>query len=271
MQSSVRQPAIYLTHGGGPCFWMEFPAPFGPHAYEGLRTYLASLLGSLPAPPRAILMVSAHWEAPVPTVASAPAPPMLFDYYGFPPHTYQLNYPAPGAPQLAAQVRTLLAGAGIAAASDAERGFDHGVFVPMLIIDPAARIPVLMLSLAADLDPARHWALGAALAPLRSDGVLIIGSGSSYHNLRAIFASGEGGSEAFDAWLNETAVEVAPAERHERLIAWERAPQARACHPRAEHLIPLMVTAGAAGEDPGRASFRGRIGGKTYSCFTFGA
>ncbi len=271
MQSPVRQPAIYLTHGGGPCFWMEFPAPFGPHAYEGLRSYLAGLLESLPAPPRAILMVSAHWEEPVPTVSSAAAPPMLFDYYGFPPHTYQLNYPAPGDPQLAAQVRTLLAGAGIAAASNAERGFDHGVFVPMLIIDPAARIPVLMLSLAADLDPARHWALGAALAPLRSDGVLIIGSGSSYHNLRAIFAGGDGGSAAFDAWLNETVVEVAPAERRERLIAWEGAPQARACHPRAEHLIPLMVAAGAAGDDPGRASFRGRIGGKAYSCFTFGA
>ena len=270
MQSSVRQPTIYLTHGGGPCFWMEFPAPFGPQAYEGLRVYLAGVLDSLPAPPRAILMVSAHWEEAVPTVSSAAAPAMLFDYYGFPPHTYQLKYPAPGAPELAARVSGLLEGAGIRAASTAERGFDHGVFVPMLIIDPAARIPVLTLSLTADLDPARHWALGAALAPLRSEGVLIIGSGSSYHNLRAIFAGGAGGSEAFDAWLNDTAVQVAPAERRARLLAWEHAPQARACHPREEHLLPLMVAAGAAGDDPGRATFRGRIGGKAYSCFSFG-
>jgi aromatic ring-opening dioxygenase catalytic subunit (LigB family) len=144
------------------------------------------------------------------------------------------------------------------------------VFVPMLISDPAAHIPVLMLSLTADLAPARHWALGAALAPLRSDGVLIIGSGSSYHNLRAIFAGGAGGSEAFDAWLNDTAVQVAPAERRARLLAWEHAPQARACHPREEHLLPLMVAAAAAGDDPGRARFRGRIGGKAYSCFSFG-
>lgn len=164
MSGAVQMPTVYLTHGGGPCFWMEFPPPFGPQAYEGLRAYLAGLLASLPAAPRAIVMVSAHWEEAVPTVSTAPFPPMLFDYYGFPPHTYRLSYPAPGSPGLAERVRGLLEATGIETAANAERGFDHGVFVPMLIIDPATRIPVVMLSLAADLDPARHLAIGAALA-----------------------------------------------------------------------------------------------------------
>ncbi len=270
MTSLVRQPTVFLTHGGGPCFWMDFPAPMGPHAYDGLRDYLSALIGGLPAAPRAIVMVSAHWEEAAPTVSAAPAPGMLFDYYGFPPHTYRLSYPAPGEPQLAERVRGLLGAAGIAAGTDAARGFDHGVFVPMLIADPSARIPVVMLSLEASLDPARHLAIGAALAPLRAEQVLIIGSGSSYHNLRAIFDGGEAGSVAFDDWLNETATAVDPAARRARLIDWRRAPNARACHPREEHLIPMMVAAGAAGEDPGRATFRGRIGGKAYSCFSFG-
>lgn len=268
--SAVSQPAIYLTHGGGPCFWMEFPEPFGPHAYDGLRAYLAGLIAGLTAPPQAIVMISAHWEAEVPTVSIAPAPAMLFDYYGFPPHTYQLRYGAPGSPQLAERVLALLQAAGITAAADSERGFDHGVFVPMLIIDPEARIPVLMLSLARDLDPARHLAIGAALAPLRAENVLIIGSGSSYHNLRAVFAGGEGGSVAFDEWLNETATMTDASERRARLIAWRAAPNAHACHPRAEHLIPLMVTVGAAADEPGHADFRGVIGEKAYSCFSFG-
>ncbi len=269
MPDVVRQPAVFLTHGGGPCFWMEFPEPFGPHAYDGLRAYLAGLIAGLAAPPRAIVVVSAHWEEAVPTVSTAVAPAMLFDYYGFPPHTYRLSYTAPGAPQVAERIRSLLCSRGIAVAADAGRGFDHGVFVPMLIIDPAARIPVVMLSLAADLDPARHLAIGAALSPLRSEQILIIGSGSSYHNLRAVFDGGEGGSGAFDEWLNETAT-ADGATRRARLIDWRSAPHARACHPRAEHLIPMMVAAGAAEDEPGRAAFRGRIGGKAYSCFSFG-
>ena len=270
MSGAAHMPTVYLTHGGGPCFWMEFPPPFGPHAYEGLRGYLAGLLASLPATPSAIVMVSAHWEQAVPTVSTAPLPPMLFDYYGFPPHTYRLSYSAPGSPGLAGRVRGLLEAAGIETAVDTERVFDHGVFVPMLIIDPAMRIPVVMLSLAADLDPARHLAIGAALAPLRAEQVLIIGSGSSYHNLRAIFAGGEGGSGAFDAWLVETATALEPGARRDRLLRWRSAPNAIACHPRAEHLIPLMLAVGAAGDDPGHVTFRERIGGKAYSCFSFG-
>lgn len=271
MTACQRQPAIYITHGGGPCFWIELPAPFGPHAYDSLKAYFAGLLASLPERPRAILIASAHWEEPVPTVSTAAAPPMLYDYYGFPPHTYRLQYPAPGAPEIAGRVRELLAHAGQAVATDERRGFDHGVFVPLLIIDPEAAIPVVMLSLAADLDPARHLAVGAALAPLREEGVLVIGSGSSYHNLRAIFAGGEDrASIEFDEWLNETVTHTDSVIRAGRLIDFRSAPGSASSHPRPEHLLPLMVAAGAAGNEPGRASFRDRIAGKAYSCFTFG-
>lgn len=167
----TRQPVFYLTHGGGPCFWMEFPEPFGAHAYDRLRDYFSGLIASLSARPEAVLVVSAHWEERIPTVSLSAAPPMIYDYYGFPPHTYQLEYPAPGAPEVAGRALELLQSAGIAAGADEHRGFDHGVFVPMMIIDPEARLPVATLSLKDNLDPAQHLAIGSALAPLRDEGV----------------------------------------------------------------------------------------------------
>jgi len=266
----TRLPSLYITHGGGPCFWMEFGPPFGPHAFEKLRGYLAGLIDSLPVRPKAILVASAHWEESRPTVSTAAKPGMLFDYSGFPPHTYKLNYPAPGSPELAQRVRDLLKMAQIDSGTDNARGFDHGVFVPQLIIDPKAEIPVVMLSLQENLDPATHIAIGKALAPLRDEGVLIIGSGSSYHNLRDFFSGDGRASVAFDNWLAETATQADATQRNARLIAWEKAPNARACHPREEHLIPLMVAAGAAGQDAGRQSFNDRIGGQAVSCFSFG-
>ena len=138
---SVRQPAIFVPHGGGPCFWMDWPAPFGPHAWDGLKDYLASVLKSLPERPKAFLVVTAHWETDKPTVSVNPKPGMLYDYNGFPPHTYKLSYPAPGDPELAAEVKRLVEAAGLPIATDGERGFDHGVFVPFLIVDPKAEIP----------------------------------------------------------------------------------------------------------------------------------
>ncbi|HVZ02177.1 MAG TPA: class III extradiol ring-cleavage dioxygenase [Dongiaceae bacterium] len=265
-----RLPSLYITHGGGPCFWMEFGPPFGPHAFDKLRAYLAGLIDSLPERPKAILVVSGHWEEDRPTVSTAARPGMLFDYYGFPPHTYQLSYPAPGAPDLAQHVRGLLQAAGIDCGTDDKRGFDHGVFVPQLIIDPKAEIPVVMLSMRHDLDPAAHIAIGKALAPLRDEGVLIVGSGSSYHNLRQFFTGDGRASVPFDDWLAETATEPDADRRNARLVGWEKAPNARLCHPREDHLIPLMVAAGAAGADVGRHSFHDRIGGQAISCFSFG-
>jgi aromatic ring-opening dioxygenase catalytic subunit (LigB family) len=266
----MRQPSLYITHGGGPCFWMEFGPPFGPHAFEKLRAYLAGLIAGLPERPQAILVVSGHWEEDRPTVSTAARPGMLFDYYGFPPHTYQLRYPAPGAPDLALRVRGMLQGAGIACDTDDKRGFDHGVFVPQLIIDPEARIPVCMLSMRHDLDPAAHIAIGAALEPLRDEGVLILGSGSSFHNLRTFFSGDGRASLPFDDWLNETVTAADATTRNARLKDWARAPNARLCHPREDHLIPLMVAAGAAGKDSGRRSFRDLIGNQAVSCFAFG-
>jgi aromatic ring-opening dioxygenase catalytic subunit (LigB family) len=264
----ARLPAIFITHGGGPCFWMTFPEPLGPNAFKGLGQYFSGLLAGLPERPRAVVIISAHWEEDRPTVSTAPHPGMLFDYYGFPPHTYELSYPAAGSPTLAAEVVALLSEAGIACGTDDERGFDHGVFVPMLMIDPDANLPVVMLSLQTDLDPETHLAIGAALAPLRDQGVLIIGSGSSFHNLRSYFNGQPGEAKQFDDWLTE-AVEHS-AGRETQLIGWSQAPAARACHPREEHLLPLMVAAGAAQGEAGRRVFHDLIGGKPMSGYSFG-
>jgi len=268
--TTVRQPAIFIPHGGGPCFWMESPQPFGPHAWDGLRAYLAGLVASLPERPKAFVVVTAHWEEAQPTVSTAAAPGMLYDYYGFPAHTYQLKYPAPGAPAIAAEVKGLIATAGLKVGENAERGFDHGVFVPFLIIDPQAQIPVVMLSLQRDLDPALHIAVGKALAPLRDKGIAIVGSGMSFHDLRH-FRDGDGrASRLFDAWLDETLTKTDPATREQRLSHWSEAPAARACHPREEHLLPLMVVVGAAEDAAGARSFSEAIGGKAISAFRFG-
>lgn len=266
----ARQPSFFLSHGGGPCFWMEFSEPFGAHAFDALRDYLAGLLASLPQRPRAILMVSAHWEEALPTIGSDPAPKMIYDYYGFPDHTYQLQYPAPGSPELAEKIHYLLQQAGIPSVLDAKRGFDHGVFVPMLIVDPEAKIPVVTLSLKKNLDPAEHLAIGAALQPLRDDNVLILGSGNSYHNLREFFNGVPEKAALFDAWLTAAVIQPNAAARQAALTAWETAPAARACHPREEHLLPLMVAAGAGGEDSAQRAFHDVIGGKAISGYRFG-
>jgi aromatic ring-opening dioxygenase catalytic subunit (LigB family) len=264
----ARLPAIFVTHGGGPCFWMSFPEPLGPHAFVKLGHYFSGLLATMPERPKAVVIVSAHWEEAQPTVSTASQPGMLFDYYGFPPHTYELSYPAAGFPALAAKVKGLLEEAGISCGTDDKRGFDHGVFVPMLMIDPNADLPVVMLSLQQDLDPARHLAIGRALAPLREEGVLIIGSGSSFHNLRTYFNGAPEEAAEFDAWLTETVESAAGRER--RLTDWAQAPSAKACHPREEHLLPLMVAAGAAQGEAGRRVFHDLIGGKPMSGYSFG-
>lgn len=268
MTAPHRQPAIFLSHGGGPCFWMEWPEPIGRHGWDGLRDYLSGLVATLPERPRAFLVISAHWEEEVPTIGASATPEMIYDYYGFPPHTYELQYPAPAALDIARQARELLEGAGIETATDTERGYDHGVFVPFLIVNPEADIPVALLSLRHDLDPAAHIAIGRALAPLRDQGVAIIGSGMSYHNLRE-FRDGDGAASArFDQWLTDT-VTADPQARDAGLIDWQGAPAARAVHPREEHLLPLMVVAGAAGSDRGRRDFHDIIGGKTISGYRF--
>jgi aromatic ring-opening dioxygenase catalytic subunit (LigB family) len=247
--SSTRMPTAFLPHGGGP--WPFVELGLGPKDQsDRLRAYLEAVPSTLPMAPRALLVISAHWEEAVPTVMSAERPPMLYDYSGFPPESYTITWPAPGAPQLAQRVRTLLEGAGFSTGADAQRGFDHGTFVPLKLAFPRAEVPTVQLSLKAGLDPAEHLAMGRALAPLRDEGVFIVGSGMTFHNLRAFFrGGGEAASEAFDGWLQETMRLPAP-ERDRRLTAWAQAPMARLVHPREEHLLPLMVVAGAGGSDP---------------------
>jgi aromatic ring-opening dioxygenase catalytic subunit (LigB family) len=237
----LRQPSLFIPHGGGPCFFM--PDPRG--TWTRMEAYLRALPATLPEPPRAILVISGHWETPAFAFSASEAPPLIFDYYGFPPETYRLSWPAPGAPWLAERGAALLREAGLPAAIEPERGFDHGVFVPLKVAFPQADVPVVQMALHASLDPALHVAAGRALAPLRDEGVLVLGSGMSFHNLRAMGdPRAEAPSREFDRWLTAAAEAEAP-DRAALLGRWESAPWARACHPREEHLLPLMVAAGA--------------------------
>jgi aromatic ring-opening dioxygenase catalytic subunit (LigB family) len=238
-------PTYFLSHGGGPWPWMR--DQYGT-AYDQLDASLRDLPRQIGGKPLAALVITAHWEGPDFLLSSHATPPMIYDYGGFPAHTYQIQYPAPGAPALAARVQALLDDAGQPARLDPERGFDHGTFSALYPIFPQADVPIVQLSLKQGLDPATHLAAGRALRPLRDAGVLIIGSGLSYHNLRAFNASGAGASHQFDAWLRAT-MALPAAERTAQLTAWEQAPAARQAHPRAEHLLPLMVVVGAAEQD----------------------
>jgi aromatic ring-opening dioxygenase catalytic subunit (LigB family) len=269
--TTSRQPVVFLPHGGGPWPFVKLgweSAPGYKAEYDSLYAYLQSVADLGPTPPKAILVVSGHWEARVPTVQTNPTPPLLFDYYGFPQEAYELTWPAPGAPALAARVRALVEAAGFSSAEDGERGFDHGTFIPLKVTWPEANIPTIQLSLVAGLDPETHVRLGRALAPLRDEGVLIVGSGMSYHNLRELFDREAAApvAEAFDAWLREAAT-AAPAVRDAALTAWETAPFARRAHPREEHLIPLHVIAGAAGDDALHRAWTGTFMGTRISAF----
>jgi aromatic ring-opening dioxygenase catalytic subunit (LigB family) len=270
MEQRAKLPVIYLPHGGGPWPFVDLGRFFDARESDALARYLRGIPSSLPQKPKALVVVSAHWEAPVPTVMTNARPPLFFDYYGFPEESYRLSWPAPGDPELAAQVRTLLEKAGFASAADAERGFDHGTFVPLKLTFPDADVPTIQLSLERGLDPARHLAIGRALAPLREEGVLLVGSGMSFHNMREFGrGSASAGSKAFDAWLQRAVVGNADA-RDAELARWESAPAAREAHPREEHLLPLLVMAGAAGSDRGRIAFSGTFGGPRITAVHFG-
>lgn len=264
---SKRMPTAFVPHAGGPLGHVEFGVPAAD--VDGFVSYWRSLRALTPAPPSALVVISAHWEAAVPTVMTSPNPPMLYDYGGFPPESYRITWPAPGDPALAARVRALLGAAGIDSGEDPHRGYDHGTFVPLKVTYPGAEVPVVQLSLAAGLDPATHLQIGRALAPLRDEGVFIVGSGDSFHNLRAFGPASYDRSTAFNAWLTE-AVTQPQQQREARLVQWSSAPFAQQCHPRAEHLIPLMVVAGAAGEDAGVRTWGGGLFGTEQVGFHFG-
>ena len=266
MPMTPRLPTYFISHGGGP--W-----PYMPDMRRQMRLLeesLADMPRQIGGTPRAVLVISGHWEEAEFTVMSSPNPPMIYDYSGFPPHTYSVIYAAPGAPAVAQRVQQLIAASGHTALLDADRGFDHGTFAPLVVMYPEAQVPVLQLSLKRRLNPKEHIAIGQALAPLRDEGVLIVGSGLSYHNLRMFGPQAEVPSKAFDQWLQAT-LAAAPAQRVSLLTAWATAPAARQCHPREEHLLPLMVALGAAYDDPAICVYHedGIFGGVTASSFRF--
>lgn len=229
---------IFVPHGGGPRPVMNDPA------HAGLTASLQSMGDQLKGA-KAILVISAHWEESAITVSAQTQPGMYYDYYNFPPQAYELQYPAPGAPDLALQVQAMLSQQGIDCRLDHERGYDHGTFIPLMLMAPAADIPVLQMSLRADLDPQAHIDLGKALAPLLDQGVVIMGSGLTFHSFPAMRNPDKTEalprSKVFDDWLNMTVLSNDEAS----MAAWGNAPEGRFCHPREEHLLPLHVCFGA--------------------------
>lgn len=256
---------LFLPHGGGPLPLLGDP---GHRHLVGFLQEIAPSLGQ----PSAILVISAHWEEAIATVTHGENPALIYDYYGFPEAAYQIGYPAPGSPALADKIFQLLNLQGIEARLDSERGFDHGLFVPLKIMYPAADIPCVQLSLLQSMDPAAHVRIGKALSPLRRENVLILGSGFSFHNLKAFFAPTNGTpdlkNEAFEEWLIDscTSPNLSAEERETRLIRWREAPFASYCHPREEHLLPLHVCLGLS-DAPARLVFSGGVSGKRASAF----
>jgi len=235
----------YISHGGGPLPLL------GDAAHDQLVDNLRHLATILPRP-SAVVIISAHWEADKPTITGGERPELIYDYYGFPRESYSIAYPAPGEPALAARIFDLLVNKKLDPVLDMNRGFDHGVFVPLKIMYPEADIPCVQLSLLAGLHPLEQIRIGEALTPLLSKRVLLLGSGFSFHNLQAFFAPTTDQSQsmnaAFERWLIDTctAKKLQEQERRQRLIDWQLAPAARYCHPREEHLLPLHVCYGAA-------------------------
>ncbi|KAH7308124.1 Extradiol ring-cleavage dioxygenase, class III enzyme, subunit B [Stachybotrys elegans] len=258
-------PVIALSHGGGPMPILEPSGGIHKDVVSSLKTRVPKILGvGTPSQPRAIVLVTAHWQTPQPTVTSAAKPDLLYDYYGFPAEAYSLKYPAPGEPSVAQKVREAFAAQGFEAVLDPERGWDHGVFVPLLLALPQCEIPIVQVSILASQDASAHLRLGAALAPLRADNIAIVGSGfASFHNLpkmRSLMGGGGGGGvvlgqlQEWNAALKQAVTSEDSEERWRRLEGWRDFPHADVAHPPrgADHFMPLLVAAGAAGAEKTR-------------------
>lgn len=264
---SVKMPAYFISHGGGPWPWV----PDLRKLFGNLERSLKQMVMDFPAQPKAILMISGHWETESVQVMASDKPPMLYDYHGFPQHTYEVVYAAPGAPTIADRVVQLLNKNGIDASQNLTQGYDHGSFAPMEIMYPKADMPLLQLSILQSYDPISHISIGEALAPLRDEGVAIIGSGLSFHNLRMMGPASKKTSAAFDRWLNQS-LELPQAERLSAIKDWESAPHARECHPQEDHLVPLFVALGAAQSEHMTRIYHETelMGGITASSYRFG-
>jgi 4,5-DOPA dioxygenase extradiol len=260
----IRAQIVYFSHGAGPLPLL------GDASHKAMVDFMRQLPSRLQKPD-AVLVISAHWEEGTATLLGGRTPPMLYDYYGFPDAAYNLTYPAPGSPELANQIADLFLKNNISARIDPHRGFDHGLFIPLKLMYPKADIPSLQLSLLQGLDPSAHIALGNALRGLMDENVLVIGSGFSFHNLSAFSWQGldtpDLANDAFQNWLIEVCTgPISQTEREQHLIEWQKAPSARYCHPREEHLMPLHVCLGMA-DNPASKIFDDRILGKRAVAF----
>lgn len=259
-------PTYFISHGGGPWPWM----PNLRAMFSTLELSLKEMVESWPYKPKAILMISGHWEEDKVAVMASSQPPMVYDYYGFPDEAYEIDYPAKGAPELATQTLELLNAHGIEGYLDTKRGFDHGTFVPLEVMLPDASIPIIQVSLLKSYSPQMHIKIGNALASLREQGIMLIGSGLSYHNLGQLGKNAKTPSKAFDNWLYET-LHQSPEIRKNRLLNWEEAPFARTCHPKEDHLLPLFVVLGAAEHAKATRIYHEEsfMGGVTVSSYRF--
>ncbi|MBL0923591.1 MAG: dioxygenase [Sphingomonadaceae bacterium] len=237
----TKQPALFVSHGSPMIVIDDSPA----------RTFLEGLTGQLDAQPDAIVLLSAHHDEPVATITGAAFPETIHDFGGFPEALYRMRYPAPGDPELARRISDLLEGAGIANRVDPLRGFDHGAWTPLMLAWPGADVPVVQLSINSQQSPDYHYRLGLALAPLREENILIIGSGAMTHNLRAFFRGGlardapvEGWVADFLGWLDERLVSGDTAATLELV---DQAPYGHDNHPTPEHILPLFAALGAGG------------------------
>ena len=267
----TRMPTYFIPHGGGPCFFMD-PRPGTPEdTWDRMADFLKNLPEDLPEPPKAVLIISAHWLTDVPTMITTEKPKLYYDYYGFPPHTYELTWPATTSGWLAERTKDLLTEAGYEVAEETERGLDHGVFVPFKLIYPDADIPILQLSMLNTDNADAQIRYGQALSALRDEGVLIIGSGLSYHNLRQFYHqpfTTNPDSVTFDNWLTSAATD--DESRNEKLASYLSAPAIRESHPTVEHLLPIMIAAGAATGDHGTQIYSDIVLGKAVSGYRFG-
>jgi len=253
---------LYIPHGGGPLPLLDHKG------HQELIGFLNDIPEQLEVP-EAIIVISAHWEQSIPTLLAGETPPLIYDYSGFAPEAYDIDYAAPGNPQLAQKIFSLLEKKGIHTQLDKRWGFDHGMFVPLKLMYPDAEIPCIQLSLINGLDPLQHINLGRALRELRDEKILVVGSGFSFHNMKTFGQPGiDPQNIEFDQWVVETMTDLhlSPAEREDRLIHWQKAPHARYCHPSEEHLLPLHVCYGIT-EMPARLVFNGNILGKKSCAF----
>jgi 4,5-DOPA dioxygenase extradiol len=256
-------PALFLSHGAPTMAVEDSPA----------ARFLDGLAAQLPRP-RAILIASAHFEAAVPTLMANPAPTTTHDFGGFPDHLYTLRYPAAGSPELAERAASLLRAAGFTPELDRQRGFDHGIWTPLMRVYPRADIPVVGLSVNPRADARWHYSVGRAVSELRNEGVLIIGSGSYSHNLGALSwqaaAADSPWMTAFASWMRERLL----AGDVDSVLDWQKqAPHARQNHPSDEHLLPLFVALGAGGDPPStRVLHRStQLGALAMDAFAFGS